>query len=252
MGFALPAGANTGHAFASQTCSGWSASVTLDNNVTHARFVEVSTTIPGTTGIVDAHYSTIGTSGTTPIWNASGPAPSSGTVTLTILNADRSLDSTASASLPEVSGCTVPTSTEAPTSTTVPMTTTTMPATSTTEAATSTTEAATSTTQAPPSSEVSASTTLPPATTTEATTTSIAVSPLTAFETSTTQLATAPTFGGQGGPIPPTAATHVAAVTGTLPFTGSGTLFPAIFGLCVLGAGAVLTTRLRLRARARS
>ena len=56
IAFAVPAGANTGHVFTSQTCYTWSASVTLDNNVTTVRRVEVTTTIPGTTGIVDGHY----------------------------------------------------------------------------------------------------------------------------------------------------------------------------------------------------
>ena len=105
VGLAGPAGANTGHVQASQTCEGWSVTVTLDNNVTSDHFVEVTTTIPGTSGIVDAHYTTTGNSGTTQIWSASGATVQSGTVTLTILNPDKSLDSTASASLPAAGDC---------------------------------------------------------------------------------------------------------------------------------------------------
>lgn len=121
VGLALPAGANTGHVLASQTCQRWSVSVTLDNNASVDHFVEVTTTIPGTTGIVDGHFNTTGNSGTTQIWDANGPAPSSGTVTLTILNPDRSVDSTASASLPEVNGCenTTTTTTQPNTTTTI-------------------------------------------------------------------------------------------------------------------------------------
>ena len=105
VGLAGPAGANTGHVQASQTCEGWSVTVTLDNNVTSDHFVEVATSIPGTSGIVDAHYTTTGNSGTTQIWSASGATVQSGTVTLTILNPDQSLDSTASASLPAAGDC---------------------------------------------------------------------------------------------------------------------------------------------------
>ena len=46
--------------------------MTLDSNVTSDHFVEVTSTIPGTSGIVDGHYNTIGHSGTTQIWTASG------------------------------------------------------------------------------------------------------------------------------------------------------------------------------------
>ena len=75
VGFAVPAGANTGSVVASQTCLRWSASVSLDHNVTADRFVEVTSTIPGTTGIVDGHYNTTGNSGPVPVWHASGSAP---------------------------------------------------------------------------------------------------------------------------------------------------------------------------------
>ena len=109
VGLALPAGANTGHVFASQSChDGWTASVTLDNNVTSDHFVEVTSTIPGTTGIVDGHYDTTHNNGTQQIWDASGPAVSSGTVTLTILNPNRSVDSTAHMSLPRSTTATSP------------------------------------------------------------------------------------------------------------------------------------------------
>src|SRR5579864_1768217 len=100
VAFALPAAANTGYVTTSQTCYVWTATVWLDTNVSSGHFVEVSSTIPGTTGIVDGHYDTTNNKGPLQIWQAMGAAPSSGTVTLTILNSDRTLDSTASASLP--------------------------------------------------------------------------------------------------------------------------------------------------------
>ena len=241
LGFALPAAANSGHVLVAQTCSGWSASVTLDNNVTSGKFVEVSTTIPGTTGIVDARYTTTDASGTTPIWDAGGPAPSNGTVTLTILNRDRSVETTASASLPAVQDCAPPTSAE--------VTTTTLPRPSTTEGATSTTGTPTTT------AGVVTSTTLPVAPTTETTTTTTSdVSPLTAFATTTTLPAatSTSTLDQLGGPAPTTGATPPAAANGSLPRTGSGVVFPTLFGLCALTAGAIVTIRERRRAWSRT
>ena len=215
---ALPAGANTGHVSASQTCSQWSVSVTLDNNVTSRRFVEITSTLPGTTNMVDAHYSTIGAPGTTLIWSAGGPSPARGTVTLTILNRDRSLDSTAFASITPVENCTPPSLVVVPTTLSIVPTTAAVPA--TTEAPTSTSEAS--------------STTVPNAGTTQAlTATSIAVSPVTAIDTTTV------------GP-------RVGPVSGTLPSTGSGTLFPILFGLSALASGAVLTIRHGRRAWSRT
>ena len=212
IGLALPAGANTGHVFASQTCEAWSTSVTLDNNVAPDHFVEVTTTIPGTTGIVDAHYNTIGNSGTTQIWSASGPAPSTGTVTLTILNPNKTLDSTASASLPNANNCTTTTTTAPTTTTTAATTTTTAPTTTTTTTAPMTTTSI----HEQGSTTIVTTTTSPPRTTT--------------------------TLGQQGNTPTPTQPT---SATGSLPRTGSGTAFPVLFGLSSLAAGALLLLRRR-------
>ena len=68
--------ANTGSVSASETCSTWSVTVTLNHNVTSDRTVVVVTTIPGTTGIAGNHYNT----SFGQIWSASGAAPATGTV----------------------------------------------------------------------------------------------------------------------------------------------------------------------------
>jgi len=228
VAFALPAGANTGFVTTSQTCYEWSASVSLNTNVSSDHFVEVSSTIPGTTGIVDAHFKTTQLSQPLQIWEASGPAPSSGTVTLTILNSDRSLDFTQSASLPASSYC----------ATTTTATTTTMAPPVTQAIPTTTTAAATTT-----SIEVSATTA-----TSSSTTTSIEVSPTTVKSTSTTRPATVSTVVPQGSTIPTTTTSIApAAATETLPFTGSGAVFPAIFGLSCLTGGGMLALRRRRR-----
>lgn len=141
---ALPASANTGHVTASQNCTDWSASVTLNHNVTSDRTVNVITTIPGTTGVVGGHFNTsFGT-----IWSDSGSAPATGTVTLNIWNGNH-LEFADSASLPKVYGC-VTTTTSTTTTTEEPTTTTTVAPTTTTsttaEPTTTTTAAASSTT----------------------------------------------------------------------------------------------------------
>ena len=228
---ALPAGANTGHVFTSQTCYTWSASVTLDNNVTIERRVEVSTTIPGTTGIVDGRYDTINNSGTQLIWSASGNAPAAGTVTLTILNPDNSVDFTQSSSLQTLKDCTPSTTTTAPTTTTMAPapTTTTVPVANsetTTTLAPATTLAPTTTTAAPPTTE----------------TTTIVVSPTTVKSSTTTAAPTTSTTPivpqGSTSSLPVTTATS--GITGRLPRTGSGTAFPLLLGGGFLATGGLL------------
>src|SRR5579864_6159605 len=49
VAFSLPAGANTGFVTTSQTCYTWSAAVFLNNDDNLGYYVEVSSTIPGTT-----------------------------------------------------------------------------------------------------------------------------------------------------------------------------------------------------------
>jgi LPXTG-motif cell wall-anchored protein len=234
VAFALPAGANTGYVTTSQTCYVWTATVTLDANVTADHFVEVSSTIPGTTGIVDGHYNTKGT-GPEQIWQATGAAPSSGTVTLTILNSDRTLDSTDWASLPPSENCptttTAPTTTVAPTTTTAPTTTVAPP--TTTTVATSTSVSGTTVTAAP-------------TTTASSTTTSISVSPTTVTLAPTTTVPVGP-LGSTSTAATTTTSIAPGAVSATLPFTGSGVVFPAIFGLSCLTGGGMLAIRRRRR-----
>ena len=247
IGLAGPAGANTGHVITAQNCQSWSASVTLDSNVTSDHFVEVITTIPGTTGIVDGHYNTIGHSGTTLIWSDSGQAPASGTVTLKILNPNRTLDSQSSQSLPDAANC--ETTTTQSTTTTQPVTTTTC------ECSTTTTQPVTTTTH--PTCECSTTTTQPVTTTTEASTTTSTTEPVTTttqtihelgsttiVTTTTTQPKVQPstTLAAQGSTVPTTQPTPIA---GVLPHTGSSTIFPVIFGGLCLAAGAALALRKR-------
>ena len=234
IAFAVPAGANTGHVFTSQTCYTWSASVTLDNNVTTVRRVEITTTIPGTTGMVDGRYDTIGNSGTLLIWSASGTAPAAGTVTLTILNPDNSVDYTQSSSLQTLKDCTPSTTTTAPgprprwrrmpapgpTTTTLPIS----------NGVTTTTHVAPTTTVAPPPS-------------TE-TTTSITVSPTTVKLTTTTttppQTTTPVTGQGSTSSLPVTTTSAAGGISTTLPRTGSSTSLPVMLGTGCLAVGAAL------------
>ena len=234
VALALPAGANTGHAYASQDCDGWWAKVTLDNNVTSDHYVEVTTTIPGTSGIVDGNYDTTGNSGPKVIWSASGDEPTHGTVTLTILKPNKTFDTGDSATLHKVEGCNDSTSTTESTMTSTTTTTTPPSSTSTsttgpsvpgpTETSTSTSTSTTPTTQAP------------------ATTQDI-VSP------STTSTSVPGTVGTQGNTIS-TTSTSTTIVPGgisqqQLPRTGSGALFPALFGGSCLAGGVALALRHR-------
>ncbi len=102
--------ANTGSVTASETCSTWNVSVTLNHNVTSDRTVVVVTTIPGTTGIAGNHYNT----SFGQIWSATGPAPATGTVTLKILIGS-TVEFTSSASIAPAKGCATPTPTPTPT-----------------------------------------------------------------------------------------------------------------------------------------
>jgi LPXTG-motif cell wall-anchored protein len=55
--------------------------------------------------------------------------------------------------------------------------------------------------------------------------------------------ATTSTVSHQGSTVPTT--TTVPVPNQHLPFTGSGTVFPVIFGMCCVGAGALLMLRRR-------
>lgn len=98
--------AHSGTVSVAQDCSTWSASVSLAQNVTADRFVDVITTIPGTTGFVNQHFNpTYGV-----IWGPkTGAAVQSGTVTLKIFTNNNgqpgSLEFSQSASLPIPTGC---------------------------------------------------------------------------------------------------------------------------------------------------
>jgi LPXTG-motif cell wall-anchored protein len=229
VAFALPAAANTGYVTTSQTCYEWTATVTLDANVSFDHFVEVSSTIPGTTGIVDGHYNTK-QSGPEQIWEASGAAPASGTVTLTILNSDRTLDSTDSKALPPSSDCPTATTAAAPTTTVAPATTAAPP------------------TTVAPTTTVASETTLFAVTTTTAATTTTASPSTTQVPTSVKLTTTTGTpEDTQGSTVATTTTIVPGAVSATLPFTGSGAVFPAIFGLSCLTGGAMLAIRRRRR-----
>lgn len=120
--------AHTGSITVAQDCQSWSASVSLANNVAAGRTVVVTSTIPGTTGLT-GHYDTTTATGDTQIWNASGPAVASGTVTLTI-SEGTTVEFSASADLPQPNSCptpspstsATPTASPSPTSSLVPPT----------------------------------------------------------------------------------------------------------------------------------
>lgn len=101
--------AHSGSVTVSQTCQSFSTDVYLANNVTSDRTVFVVTTIPGTTGMAGNHYNTTGNSGNLLIWDAAGPAVTSGTVTLKIYNGN-TLEFTAFGTLPNPGSCASPTS----------------------------------------------------------------------------------------------------------------------------------------------
>lgn len=81
---------HSGDVVVTQACApvGWTAVVSLANNVTMDRTVKVTTTIPGQTGITNGHYDTTHNSGDLVIWSKSGTTVTSGSVTLTITYTD--------------------------------------------------------------------------------------------------------------------------------------------------------------------
>lgn len=100
--------ANTGSVHATEDCSTWQVSVTLNDNVSIDRAVSLTTTIPGTVGFVGHHYDT--THDTVPlvIWTASGTAPASGVVTLHIAASDGHDEFTTSGTIVPATGCETP------------------------------------------------------------------------------------------------------------------------------------------------
>jgi len=128
---AMPVLGHTGRITVSQDCESFHVSVSLDRNTTADRSVMVETTIPGTTGIgaPGKHYDT----SYGEIWSASGPAPTSGTVTL-IIDDGTNEEFRTSATLVPAEGCeqaaatptptpvptTAPTPTPAPVASTAP------------------------------------------------------------------------------------------------------------------------------------
>lgn len=114
-----PAYAHSGDIDVSQDCYLWSATVTLNHDVTSDRYVEVISTIPGVPGLAkqngfDSSYGVV--------WNKSGSAPVSGQVTLNIyLSNGTSVEFTQTKSLTPKEGCATktptPTSTSTPTNT---------------------------------------------------------------------------------------------------------------------------------------
>ncbi len=111
--------ANSGGVSGQETCSGWSATVSLDNNVQSTHLVTVTSTIPGytTTGITFKSYNTTSASGSTTIWSASGTNQVSGTVTLIIYNpppenggnGSGGVENQYAVSITPATGCTPPT-----------------------------------------------------------------------------------------------------------------------------------------------
>lgn len=105
--FSAVATAHSGSVSASENCDSFVVHVYLHNNVTSDRTVNVTTTIPGTTGLTNQHYNTTGASGDTEILTLTGPAPASGSVTLTIKSGSTTED-TESASVSPASDCAPP------------------------------------------------------------------------------------------------------------------------------------------------
>jgi uncharacterized repeat protein (TIGR01451 family) len=105
MASVVTAYANTGLVTATENCTSWSAAVSLNDNVTSDHTVDVTSTIPGTPNITNGHYTTTGGSVNVLIWNYSGAAPATGTVTLTIYNPNGTLDSSAKGGIAPASGC---------------------------------------------------------------------------------------------------------------------------------------------------
>jgi hypothetical protein len=143
----VPASANSGTVTVGQNCQTWHATVVLNHDVRPDRSVYVVTTIPGTHGIRGRHYNTsFGR-----IWSASGPAPTSGTVTLNIYLSNGHREFTETKALHAPAGCVssttvAPATTVAPSTTVAPTTTTTI----VTAGSTATTSPSTATTSSVP------------------------------------------------------------------------------------------------------
>jgi LPXTG-motif cell wall-anchored protein len=177
------------------------------------------------------------------------PGPVQGTITLTISASwpnGATWSGTTSVPLVGTCGCTCSSTTQS-TTTTEPTTTTTQPVTTTTRhhcGCTSTTTMPTTTT-----TEATTTTTEATTTTTEATTTTTTEPTTTSTEAlGSTTIVTTTTVGDQGSTVPTTAkstTTQVPPVEGELPFTGSGTSVPLVFGLGSLIVGAALAFRKR-------
>jgi hypothetical protein len=100
--------ANTGEVAATQSCTTYSVSASLDNNVDH-RWVTVTFPNTSTDVITPAVYTTLANTVSTVVWSKSGAAPATGTVTETIFNgADNTtgVADTYTATLPAPSDCT--------------------------------------------------------------------------------------------------------------------------------------------------
>ncbi len=85
LGTAITASAHSGSVTASETCTTWTAAVSLENNVTKDRIVDVVVTPSSlAAGITGLNIDTTHNSGATEIWSANGTAPATGTFTLNI------------------------------------------------------------------------------------------------------------------------------------------------------------------------
>ena len=85
VGLATAGSAHTGSTFAQQTCNGWQATVSLDNNVTADRTVTITSTIPGTPASTVLHQDTTKNPGPVVVWEYDGAENNlTGTVTLVI------------------------------------------------------------------------------------------------------------------------------------------------------------------------
>jgi LPXTG-motif cell wall-anchored protein len=203
-------------------------------------------TINGDTYAVTGYTNPVPNSGTT---NATSvvPGPVQGTLTLTVaVSWSNGATWQGSTTVPLEGTCGCGCTSTSSTTTTMPTTTTTMPTTTTTKhhcgCTTTTTMPTTTTTEATTTTtEATTTTTEPTTTTTEPTTTSTE-------SLGSTTIVTTTTLGHQGSTTPTTAkttTTQAPPVEGELPFTGSGTSIPVIFGLGALLLGAALAFRKR-------